>query len=316
MLANPRFLPGSALLVLLAAVAACGGDAVEEPAPPVAEPVTDTLSSRYHREYLYLGERGGSPLVVSFSFRAVERGDSIHRTARAELAHGETWDSFLDEEWWTLRESGVWRILPHGDLRLAVGGPAELEALWFQRGERALRLQIDEPVSGWHQANAARYRLATGRLLRGAERTPGLILESLQVSSPRRARRDADLLFLTAGDSLTLVLGETLPRDATGGGGFAWTHGTAGEQSWGQAEVRWIERRALEEARRDIPLHWSFRVPEAAIHGEVSAIGMETHVGPERPGRRAVEIRYTVEGWIEVGESRSAVMGVVKHIQE
>jgi hypothetical protein len=158
--------------------------------------------------------------------------------------------------------------------------------------------------------------LIRGQLHLGAERTSGLVLESLQVHAPGRVGRDSDLLFLTSGDTLALVLGETLSREGVAGRGFAWAWRPGGEQAWERAEVRWLELRAFEEARRDIPLHWSFRVPEAAIHGEVSALGMEPRVGAERPGRRPVEIRYTVEGWIEVGEARSPVIGVITHIQE
>jgi hypothetical protein len=315
----PDLLKNSRLLIValpVALLAACGDDTVEEPRLTLPAAAADTAASRYLREYVYLGSRGGSPLVVPFSFRSVEHGDSIARSARAQLAHGATWDSFLDESWSTLRESGVWRVLPIGDLRLAVGGPAEVEALWYQRGERSLRLQLEQPLSGWHQANAARYRLLRGQLALGPERTTGMILESLQVQPAGRVPRDSDLLFLTAGDSLALVLGETLSREGSAGRGFAWSWTRRSEQGWGRAEVRWLELRAFEEARRDIPLHWSFRVPEAAIHGEVSALGMEARVGAERPGRRAVEIRYTVEGWVEIGEARSPVVGVITHIQE
>ncbi len=313
---DPPSIVRTAFCSLILALTACGDDATDELGISPPMPAAEATDPRYVREYVYLTERAGQPLVVPFSFRSVERGDSIERTARAELAHGSTWDGFVDERWHTIRESGVWRVLPIGDLRMTVGGPTEVEALWYRRGERNLRLQMEQPLSGWHQASSARYRLMRGQLRLGPERTSGFVLESLQVHATGRAGRDSDLLFLSAGDSLVLVLGETLSREGAAGRGFAWAWTPASETGWERAEVRWLELRAFEEARRDIPLHWSFRVPEAAIHGEVSALGMESRVGVDRPGRRAVEIRYTVEGWIEVGEARSPVIGVVTHIQE
>jgi hypothetical protein len=307
-----RVAPVATTLLLL--ISGCGADETAPSGTGAAAP--DTLAPLYQREFLFLGSRGGSPLVAPFAFRAREREGEIERTARAGLAHGDTWDTFFEETWTTSAESGVWRILPHGDLRLAVGGAADVEAFWYRSGDRRLRMEIDEPISEWREQNSLRYRLNSGRLRLGSESTPGIILESLQVQRSGDVDRDSDLLFLSAGDSLRLVLGESLAREGEGIRGFAtsWNGGT--ERSWDQAEVRWLELRAFDEARRDIPLQWSFRIPEAGIHGEVSALGMSPKVGMERPGRRAVEIRYTVEGWIEVGEARSPVMGVVRHIQQ
>lgn len=318
---NPPLPPrsGGLLLALLPALllGACGNEADEAPSGGAGAGAGDTLSTRYQREFVYLGERGASPLVVPFVFRAVQRGDSIQRTGRAGLAHGPTWDPFLDEAWSTPRVTGVWRVLPAGDLRLAVGGPADVEALWYQRGDRSLRLDLRRPISGWNQGNTARYRLVAADLRLGTESTPGVVLESLQILRPSGAGRDSDWLFLAAGDTLRLVLAESMTRESPGGGrGFAWAWTAEGERSWERAEVRWMETRSYEDARRDIPLHWSFRVAEAGLHGEVSAIGINPRVGPERPGRRAVEVRYTVEGWVEIEGRRSAVLGTVRHVQE
>jgi hypothetical protein len=305
------------LLLLGGAVAACGADPGADPARSANATAGDTAATRYQREYVYLGERGESPLVVPFVFRAVQRSDAIERTARAALAHGSTWDPFLDESWDTPTQSGVWRVVPNGNLRILAGGPAELEAIRFEQGERSLRLELQRPLTGWQQGNTARFRLVTGRLRLGAESTPGVVLESVQILRPGAGRRDSDWLFLTAGDSLRLVLAESLPRTTTGAArGFAWSWSAQGERSWEQAEVRWLEVRSYEEARRDIPLHWSFSTPGGEVRGEVSAMGMEPSVGPERPGRRSVEIRYTVEGWVELDGRRSAVMGTIRHVQE
>lgn len=307
------------LLGSLLAVAACerAGAPAAESGSGVGAP--DATQPRYLREYVHLAERAEAPLVVPIAFRAVERGEEIDRTVRGWLAHGATWDAFLEESWPTPRTSGVWRVLPRGDLRLAVGGATDVEALWYRRGERNLRLRLNRPLSGWQQGNAVRFRLLESSVQLGPEVVPGVVLETLQVHRPAggpREARDTDWLFLTAGDTLRLVIGEAPGGEDGAGRGFAWISRGQVERGWDRAEIRWVELRSYEEARRDVPLQWSFRVPEAGIQGEVSALGMHVAVGPERPGRRAVEARYTVEGWVEVEGQRGAVIGFVRHVQE
>jgi hypothetical protein len=85
---------------------------------------------------------------------------------------------------------------------------------------------------------------------------------------------------------------------------------------WERAQIRWIEMRPYEQARRDIPLRWSLRVPGAEREGEIEALGFDVVVGAERAGRRAVEARYTVEGWVSVDGVRTTVVGMVRHTQD
>src|SRR5690606_19680432 len=117
-----------------------------------------------------------------------------------------------------------------------------------------------------------------------------------------------------AGDSLQLVIGESVsdegPRQ-----GFAWVRSGDSERTWADGEVRWLEVRSLQDARRDIPQKWTFRVPGARIEGEVSALGHDAVVGPERGARRAVEVRYTVTGWVSVDGERRDVRGTIRHSQ-
>ena len=77
-----------------------------------------------------------------------------------------------------------------------------------------------------------------------------------------------------------------------------------------------MEVRPYQEARRDIPRRWTFRIPGAAVMGEVSAVGFDVEMGPERGARRALEVRYTVEGWVEIGGERSDVTGMIRHTQQ
>lgn len=306
----------AAALAAALAAAGCGrGDGEAEGGGSAASPAP---RPEYVREYVFLGAREGEPLVVPFAFRATDSAAGIRRATRAWLAHGATWEGFVEERWTTPATSGVWRVLPHGDLRLAAGGPSEVEALWYRRGPRSLRVQVGAPVSGWVQGEDARFRVLGGRLTLGEESVSGTVLQLLEVDRPPRGGRGgepADWLFLAGGDSLRMVLVRVAGAGNRFGSSLGWMGRPEGERSWEAVEVDWTELRPLEEARRDIPLSWRFRIPGAGVSGEVRALGFETVVGEESGGRREVEVRYTVEGWVEIDGARSPVQGTVRHSQ-
>jgi hypothetical protein len=151
----------------------------------------------------------------------------------------------------------------------------------------------------------------------GSELLPGPILEVLRVERIQEdgwpPGEDFDALFLASPDSIQLVLAETLgDREQPQ---FAWLRTPAGEQAFGRAQIRWLEMETYEDARRDIPRKWSFRIPDSEVRGEIEAIGYNARLGPERGGRRAVEIRYSVAGWIEIEGERHEVSGSIRHTQ-
>lgn len=308
-----------ALLVLFCA--AC--ERVPVPEPPAAAPAQVTVDAepRYLREFIFVGVLADAPLVVPFSFSAVEQEGEIGRTAQGWLGHGPTWDAFLDERWSGPAAGGVWRILPRPEVRVIAGGSTELDALVFRRGERALRLQMNEALSAWSGRDEIRYRLLRGHLHFRGTVVPGTVLETQQILRPARSTAEGggefDWLFLTDGGSLRLLLSEAMGSARERKPTFAWVPLPDGERSWDRAEIRWQELRPFPDARRDIPVRWSYRIPEAGWEGEVWSLGSAAEVGLERGGRRAVEIRHTVEGWASLeGGERRRVVGMMRHGQE
>jgi hypothetical protein len=311
-----QFRTAAVVLSLLGPLAGCeggigGGGAGASAAGTAPRP-------GYVREYVFLGSRQGEPLVVPFAFRAVNADEDVERAARAWLAHGARWEEFLDERWRGSATAGVWRVVPHGELKVAARGASELDALWFESDDRSLRLQIGAPISGWTQGENARFRVQQGRLSLGEEVVTGAVLQLLEVDRGGAGRSGAepvDWIFLSGGDSLRLVLARLGAARDRFGTSFAWTGRADAERSWETAEIDPLEVRPLPVARRDIPLRWRFRVPGAGVHGEVRALGYDPVLGPEREGRRAVDVRYTVDGWVEVDGRRSRVQGTVRHSQ-
>lgn len=272
----------------------------------------------YVREYVFLGSSGHEPLVAPFAFRATSAEQDVARLARGWLARGAHWEKFLDEQWRGSATAGVWRVVPHGELEVAARGASEVDALWYEGEDRRLRLQIGGPISGWTQGDNARFRVHQGRLALGGETVAGAVLQLLEVDRGglgRNAADPADWIFLSGGDSLRLAMARLGAAQDRFGTSFAWTGRADAERSWDMAEIESMEPRPLPEARRDIPLRWRFRIPGAGVQGEVRALGFAPVLGAEREGRRAVDVRYTVSGWVEVDGRRSRVHGMVRHSQ-
>ena len=308
-------------ILLTVALTACG------PSPDVVEEEQEGASASasqytYFREYIFVGTDADDLLVVPFSFHARETAtDGFVRGARAWLARGETWDRFLDQSRETSGAGGVWRVVPIGDLRLDAGGPAEIDAIRFEEGERRLRLDLGAPMGGWNQGGESRFRLVESDLSVGPEQLGGTVLEVLRVERTLAdgwpPGEDYDAIFLTSGDSVYLYLGQAIgPEEGDAREGFAWLRRDGREQAWAAGGIRWTEFRPLEEARRDVPIGWSIRIPAGEITGEVTAVGSDVMLGPERAGRRAVELRYTVEGSLEIQGVQIPVQGMIRHTQQ
>ncbi len=309
----------AALLALLG-LGGCdrANEALEVAVRGADEAVQDSPFS-YSREYIFLTPTRDGPLAIPFDFRARARADRIERSTRAWLARGQVWDRFFDQTVETPASGGVWRVVPVADLRVNVGGPAGLEAFHFERGDRHLRLEMDTPLTEWQQGSESRFRLLRARAIIGTEVHTGPVLELLRFEETLAdgwpPGQDFDALYLSTGDSIQMVLAETLSGDNKDEG-YAWLRTPSAERTWDDGELRWLEVRAYQDARRDIPVRWSYQIPGADVSGELDAAGFDVILGPERGGRRAVEIRYTVSGWMEIGEQRREVVGVIRHTQQ
>ncbi len=298
---------------------ACGvnADSGEDAAGAATEESVERL--RYTREIVFLGRVNGEPTVVPFSFRTVAGTAELERGALAWLGRGATWDRFLDETHTSSPVGGVWRIVPQAGLAVIAGGPTQLQALHFERDERRLTMDIRAPETPWIEAGGTRFRLLDGGISWGGEATGGSLFEILDVDRMLEdgwpPSQDFDAIFLTSADTIQLVIAEGLDG-VDDDGSHAWIRTNRGDSSSTAAEVRWLEMRPLESARRDVPASWSFRVPDFDIEGTVEAVGYDVLLGPERGGRRAVEIRYSVEGWFEGEAGRRTVLGMVRHLQQ
>ncbi len=304
--------------LLLLVLTACGPSDPAE-VQETAEDQSPAVQPRYTREYVFIGERADAPTAALFEFQVTDADSVLDRRTRGWLAYADTWDAFLDERWPSSGEAGVWSVLPHGELRIVVDIDGDLESVRYRRAAQSLELWLGEPLSVWSQGDDTRYRIIPSTLELGQDEMSGTVLEVLRArritAGDDLSRGDYDRLFLTDGAGLHLVMAEAVGGDGTDERTFGWVLSNGDERVWRDVEVRWLEMRPLDEARRDIPLSWSLQIPSSDLIGEVESLGLVYTLGPEQAGRRSVEIRYTVEGWIELEGERRRIYGVLKHAQ-
>jgi len=310
-----RFRTLAALAVSI--LAGCGSP--EEPAGAPAGPdvvqTTAVAPSRFTREYVFLSTGEGAPILAPFTFAATDDGERLHRRWYGWLARGAQWDRFLDDTRVMSRAGGVWRILPTTELRVIASGPSEVENIHYERGERRLRMAPGDVRSEWSQGADNRFRILDGRLSIGAENSDGIVFEMLRAERTENdgwpATREVDTAFLTSGDSLQLLVSDETGEDAS----FTWVRTPVEDRAWPGGALTWLEVQPLEEARRDVPLSWMLENDAVGLTGELRMVGRDVILGPERGGRRAVEIRYSVEGSIEVAGESWPVTGMLRHAQ-
>jgi hypothetical protein len=298
-------------------LAACGGSGEQTaPAVPATEGAAVTIF-QFSRDYIFLSTGKDSPIVAPLTISAMDDGENLQRHWIGWVARGAQWDRFLDTSRRTSRAGGVWGVLPANELQVIAGGPSEVESFLYEQAGRRLRMVIGTPRSDWNQGGNNRFRILDGSLLIGAENASGLIFEVLRVERSEAdgwpVSQDHDVVFLTSGADLQLLMST---ETGSGNAAFTWIHSAEEDLVPPDGVVSWLEVQPLEEARRDIPIAWTLTNQTAGLSGEVRAIGRDVVLGPERGGRRAVEIRYSVEGSITINGTSRPVAGTIRHAQQ
>jgi len=297
------------LIFLLASGGGCAPTPPEpeEPAVEVAE------SPRYAREFAFVGQREGESISLLFSFAASTEQGATHRRSRGWVGHGAGWEQFLDAEATTEDGGAVWRIVPTQELRVMVGGPAEIEALAFRRPDRALRLEVDGVRSGWTTFRHSRFRMLDGRLRLGPGWVDGVVLE-VQRFLPRPAEgEEASWVLLSDGGETQMVVAEMRAGDGPPER-LAWTLFGDEERTWEGFALRARDTFAFDEARRDIPGGWEIVIPEARIRATAGTDALDPVAGEERRGRRAVDARYVLSGQAEMAEEVAILFGIGRYV--
>ena len=117
---------------------------------------------------------------------------------------------------------------------------------------------------------------------------------------------ELQILLVGGGD---LVLLHSHEKESAGERNSGWMQRDGEVRTWASGTLRPLGERILPEARRGIPRGWRFDVPTLGASATLHATGFISEIGAERTGRRGVEVRYTLEGWLTLDGSRVPVRG-------
>lgn len=308
-----------AAAVALTLPAACTGpDNAERGTgvPPLEESLDDgNFESRFfERNVVFMTTGQDSAIVVSWIFEARDEGTSVHHGLRGWLARSTQWESFFEDEWDTPPSRAPFRILPRGEVRLVMGPDDALERILFSADARELEIALDAPVADWGEGVGGSFRIHQGALHMGDQSVPGRVLDV------NRSRLTAELptgdwIFLEGGAALDAVMQAPI-GDAEHARSFVgWARYRDENLEWTDVAVTWADTRALEEARRDVPVAWTLSDTLGDMSGSLEAISSDFSIGEGEGARLPLEALFQVRGVLVIHGDSIPVRGMIRHRQ-
>jgi hypothetical protein len=307
---------GAAVLVTCAALACV------EPAPEVfvefpgvaTSDIPRTFPGRsYERNFVFVTVTGDSLLMVPWLFETTTQPGTVVRKARGWLDRGGTWDAFFAERWETPPTRIPARILPHDSLRFVVRGGNAVDGIIYDEGTRNLELALGSTLIEWGGPRGEVFQLLEGSLYLSGRRLGGIVLDMARGSSSDTPRA-GDWAFLTSGDSLQLVLqgesehqGEPLPTYR------GWGRLDFRNLQWSMLNVDWIETKAFQPARRDVPVSWTISSPEGEFQSTLAVTSSDVRAGQGSGPVLPVQALFEVEGTVTIEERTFPVRGLFRH---
>lgn len=294
----PAVGPTPSLGTTSAGLEAPAADEAPDPEPEEAEPPSDTM------------------LVVPIFFRARTTPEGVRRTIRGRVGRGATWESFAEEEWVGPSSRTPWRIVPRGPVRLVVGEGGAVETVIFRDPPRLLELDLGEQLVEWTGAGGSTFRLEASSVLLGSRSFDGITLDMARGQDVADGP-PGDWGFLVSGDSLQLVLESPTESPPGADSSFrAFGRLDFRRLQWSEVEVDWIESRAYEPARRDVPAAWRFQSTGPGgpdLSGSFSSRSAQLTAGSGEGPVLPVDALFIVSGTILLEGSEYPVQGLYRH---
>lgn len=299
------------------------GSAGEEPSGmPDSIPALETPGPGdvvFDRDLLFLSLDPDSLIAIPWFFRSQVTPTAVEREEKVLLGGGGTWEVLVQESMSTPATRSPWRIIPGSRTRLIVGLNDRLESLIFSDPPRELEVVVGNLMTEWPRPGDEAIRLYDGETRFPAGPTEGLVLE---ISRRWEVSEDGggppgDWLFLHSGSQLQLFLDERAPADSARSparyGG--WSRLALRDLGWEDVAMEWVEMRAFEEARRDIPVQWHFSTPRGDLSGTLTALDSYVEAGAGEGPILPVSGFFEVSGDLEIQNEEFQVVGIVRHIQ-
>jgi hypothetical protein len=190
-----------------------------------------------------------------------------------------------------------------------------VEGIVFQDGVRNLEVIPGDLLVEWSGLRAENFRIQEGTALLSDRAVEGYVVDMSRAWA-QGADPPGDWGFLTAGDSLQMVLEDLEAGDGTGGGGFScWARLEFTERQYQNVQMIWTEVRAFEEARRDVPTRWEIRAPGNELGGSLTVVAPYLEVGEGEGPMLPVTGLFQVAGALILDGREFPVQGFIRHSQ-
>ena len=308
---------GGAMVLVTCAALACVEPApevfAEFPGTATTDPPRTFPGRSYERNFVFVTVTGDSLLMVPWLFETTTQPGTVVREARGWLDRGGTWDAFFAERWETPPTRIPARILPHDSLRFVVRGGNAVDGIIYDEGTRNLELALGSILIEWGGPRGEVFQLLEGSLYLSERRLGGIVLDMARGSSADTPRA-GDWAFLTSGDSLQLVLqgesehqGEPLPTYR------GWGRLDFKNLQWATLNVDWVETKAFQPARRDVPVSWTISSPEGELQSTLAVTSSDVHAGQGSGPVLPVQALFEVEGTVTIEDRTFPVRGLFRH---
>lgn len=293
---------------------------------PVAQEPTDFgPTAAYERRLIFVGPGQRLPTAAIVDFVSLSDSVGLRRGVRVRVADGDEWSRLLDLGWEGDPMREPWTLVPHGPLRLVAGDAGDLAAVVF-RGDVEMRLEPGAPLAEYSVDRGTHLVLRQGRLSLGADLVHGLLLDAqlgrrLDPAVSRDGPAEDALETDAEGDATPSARpgAEALLLD-NAGYYLVFATSTSGQIGWSHHDGHDVVRRGA----RLVAASWqeagdNVQVPNAwriAGPGELTGELVAELVDGVEIGRAAEVERLgyaIVSGWVDDGDVRREVFGIVRH---
>lgn len=337
------------LLLALPLIAAVACDDVPQwgarSEPAAQAPADFGPTAAYERRLVFLGPGQRLPTAAIMDFVALSDSVGLRRGVRVRVADGAEWTALMDAGWEMEPLREPWTLVPHGPLRLVASDDGDLSAIVY-RGDVEVRLEPGSSLAEYSADRGTHLVLRQARLSVGGDLVHGLLLDA-QLGRRLDPAMSRPALAPEAEHSPGAIEAPEAPGaddpggDGGGGGGEATPSGRPGAEALlldnagfylvfatsATGQFGWIHHEGRDDILRGARLVGAalsesdsgVRVPnrwQIAGHGTLTGELVAEVVEGVEVGRPAeIEgLGYAiVTGWVDYGDGRRDVFGIVRH---
>ena len=188
-----------------------------------------------------------------------------------------------------------------------------VDGIIYEEGPRSLELALGSLLTRWGGPRGEVFQLLEASLYLSDQRLGGIALDMARGSSADTPR-GGDWAFLTSGDSLQVVIQGDGEHEGDPVPGYrGWARLEPEDLQWSSLVVEWVETRAFQPARRDVPVSWIFSSPEGDVSGTLYVSSAEVQAGQGSGPVLPVHALFEVEGTISIQDRAFPVRGLFRH---